>query len=140
MGHEVMALFNSQLNPSHDHALRAVMAALEVRDAFLQLYEELGIAPDPHYYRIGINTGIATLGNVGSVSRREFTAIGDTINTAKRIEENASYGQVLISESARAHILKTNGGSPPDLRFGERLELTAKGKATILVVYEVFRN
>ena len=87
MGNVVMALFNTQLNPMTDHTLNAVKAILDIREKFEALYSELGINPNPHYYRGGIHTGIATLGNVGSIKRREFTAIGDTINTSKRIEK-----------------------------------------------------
>ena len=68
MGNEIMVVFNSQLNPEpDDHALRAVHAALALRDGFLDLYKELDPSDtNPHYYRIGIHTGVATLGNVGS--------------------------------------------------------------------------
>ena len=53
---------------------------------------------DQAFFRIGIYTGIATLGNVGSQDRREFSAIGNTVNMAKRLQENALPGQIIISE------------------------------------------
>src|SRR5690606_16283349 len=83
MGNEIMVLFNTQLNPEPYHALRAVEMALDIRDAYIELYSRLGINPDPHLYCVGIHTGVATLGNVGSVNRRSFTAIGDSINLSK---------------------------------------------------------
>lgn len=101
MGTEIMALFNTQLNPLPNHAACAINAALQIHEHFAVIYGSLGI--DKAQYRIGINTGVATLGNVGSNTRRDFTAIGDAINLAKRLEEIALDGQILISEDVRAH-------------------------------------
>jgi len=61
MGNEIMGLFNTQLNPSEDHAWLAVQAALEMVEDYRVLAQELGEQPIP-YYRIGIHTGVATLG------------------------------------------------------------------------------
>lgn len=136
MGNVVMALFNTQLNPMEDHSLHAVKAALAIRTAFLEVYSELGINPNPHYYRAGIHTGIATLGNVGSVRRREFTAIGDTINTAKRIEENCVYGKMIISDATYNHLQPyLNGDSQIQIADGGTVKM--KGKASEMQVYEV---
>lgn len=139
MGNIVMALFNTQLNPMENHALHAIEAALDIRDAFIAYYQELGIAPDPHYYRIGMNTGVATLGNVGSLNRREFTAIGDNINVSKRMEENAQAGQIIINEATYQHIL-THGGVPAHIRFEERPRIVVKGRKQPVGIYEVFRS
>lgn len=138
MGHEVMALFNSQLNPQDHHAILAVEAALIMRDAFVDLYTQLGISPDPHYYRVGINTGVATLGNVGSLSRRDFTAIGDTINLAKRLEENAGAGQIIVSDTTRQHIAGA-GGLPSSVAFHPLEAIQVKGRQQRTPIYEVFR-
>ncbi|GAB4513147.1 MAG: hypothetical protein OHK0046_13640 [Anaerolineae bacterium] len=141
MGTEIMVLFNTQLNPMEDHALRALKTALQIREAFLTLYAELGIDPDPHFYRIGMNTGIATLGNVGSLSRREFSAIGDTINLSKRLEENATSGQLIIGEATYAHLHKTlNGQSLEGIRFEEREPVQVKGRQQKTRIYEVFKS
>ncbi|MBC6955198.1 MAG: GAF domain-containing protein [Chloroflexi bacterium] len=101
MGTEIMALFNTQLNPMANHAACAINAAIQIHENFSVIYASLGI--DHAQYRIGINTGVATLGNVGSNTRRDFTAIGDAINLAKRLEESALDGQIVISEDVRAH-------------------------------------
>lgn len=137
MGTEIMALFNTQLNPQENHALHAATAALLIRTRFAELYEQLGIHPNPHYYRIGVHSGIATLGNVGSFTRRDFTAIGDTINLAKRLEENATDGQIIISEETQQLILATVGTKAP-CRFEEREPIKAKGRQQFTRVYEVF--
>ncbi len=141
MGQEIMGLFNSQLNPLEDHAARALAAALHMRESFIQLYAELGLNPDPHYYRIGMHTGVATLGNVGSEIRRDFTAIGDAINLSKRLEENAAAGQIIISEDTRQHIDRY----PGLLRVGalqlmERDALQVKGRQQRTRIYEVLHT
>ena len=140
MGTEIMALFNTQLNPMDNHAMNAVEVALDIRDALLALYNELGINPEPHYYRIGMHTGVATLGNVGSLSRREFTAIGDTINLSKRLEENSARGQIIISEHTFAHLQETNNGVPAHVRFEERGAIQVKGRQQAIGIYEVFKS
>ena len=138
MGNEIMVLFNSQLNPDTNHAHCAVLAALELRDAFVELYQKLGIDPQPHLYRLGIHTGVATLGNVGSVNRRSFTAIGDTINLSKRLQENATGGQIIISEDTLNHILDHNPNQT-EIGFEEREPIQVKGRTQHTRIYEVFR-
>lgn len=140
MGTEIMALFNTQLNPMENHAQRAVEAALLMRDEFIQLYQRLGINPNPHYYRIGIHTGLATLGNVGSLNRRDFTAIGDTINLAKRLEENTTNGQIIISENTHDHMIAFSTNRLVPLDFVEREPLKVKGREQYTRIFEVFRK
>ena len=139
MGNEVMVLFNTQLNPSPDHALCAVEGALVARDAFCELYARLGMKPDPHLYRIGIHTGVATLGNVGSLNRRNFSAIGDSINLSKRLEETAAPGQIIISEDTLQHI--TRGQSvPASIHLAERGAVQVRGRTQQTRIYEVYRH
>lgn len=138
MGNEIMVLFNTQLNPEPYHALRAVEMALDIRDAYIELYSRLGINPDPHLYCVGIHTGVATLGNVGSVNRRSFTAIGDSINLSKRIQEHGQQGQIIISEDTLRHIQAT-AGAVSHIRFEECEPLQARGRQQLTRIYEVFR-
>ncbi len=140
MGTEVMALFNSQLNPMDDHAARAVEAALLLRSAFLDFYARHGIEPDRHFYRVGIHSGVATLGNVGSLSRRDFTALGDTINLAHRLLENALPGQIIISETTCSLIQAALGPQPDGIYFEARESIKAKGRQQATPVYEVFKT
>lgn len=136
MGNEIMVLFNTQLNPQMDHALRAVQMALALRNDFRALYRQFGVAPQVDYYRIGIHSGIATLGNVGSTNRRSFTAIGDTVNLAKRLEENAKDGQILVSEETVSAI---SPGSRA-IRFKELGTIQVKGRQQHTRVFEVFER
>lgn len=98
MGDAVMALFNTQLNPQEDHAERAVRTALDMQFA---LDEHLKTVPaDRHlHFSIGIHTGEAVAGNVGSSFRKDFTVIGDAVNLAKRLEETAKSKEIIISQS-----------------------------------------
>jgi class 3 adenylate cyclase len=95
MGDAVVGLYNTQLNPQEDHAIRAVRSALAMLNDVADLHETL---PDNQrlYYGIGVHTGVATLGNVGSPRRKEFTVIGDSLQIAKFVQENAS-NDVIIS-------------------------------------------
>jgi class 3 adenylate cyclase len=140
LGNEIMVLFNTQLNPDPLHPLHAVEMALHMREAFLGLYEELGIEGTAHQYTIGIHTGVATMGNVGGMNRRSFTAIGDTINLAKRIQESFQPGQIVVSGSTVAHI---EAHAPPEayagIGFVEREPMLARGRQQQTRIFEVHR-
>lgn len=139
MGNEVMALFNTQLNPKKNHAQLALECALLMRDRFVELYRDMGIDPDPHYYLIGMFTGDATLGNVGSFQRREFTALGNSINTAKRIQENTAPGAITIVQQTLDHI-RTNNDGHSRYDFRPREPIFGKGLSVGIQAYEVFRS
>ncbi len=101
MGDAVVGLFNTQLNPQEDHAERALRAAMAMVDQVLGLHKKL--PPDQRLlYGIGVHTGFAVLGNVGSPRRKEFTAIGNSLQFAKLLQENALGGEVIISEDTYA--------------------------------------
>jgi PAS domain S-box-containing protein len=133
MGSEIMALFNTQLNRSEDHAWDALQAALDMIQALRQAYRQ---SRDTVYFRLGIHTGEATLGNVGSTQRREFTALGDSINLGKRLEENARNGELLISEAtylaAKPHLAKA-----PHIDITPQGTLQVKGRQQATPVYKV---
>jgi class 3 adenylate cyclase len=128
LGDAVMAWFNAPF-AQPDHALRAVRAALGIRRAVDKLQGEL---PGEFHlsFGAGIHFGEAVLGLVGAEERLEYTAIGDSVNTAKRIQENAAAGQILISREVYA--LVRNAVSA---RAVEPIQ--AKGKSQPVEVYEV---
>ncbi|MCC6802005.1 MAG: GAF domain-containing protein [Anaerolineae bacterium] len=96
IGDAVTGLFNTPLNAQTDHALRAVRAAYNMVYDVRALHEVL---PEDQrlFYGIGIHTGSAVLGNVGSQDRREFSAIGDAVELSKLLQENAERGEIIVS-------------------------------------------
>ncbi len=91
IGDGIMVLFNVPYD-QEDHADRAVRAAVRMMRSIEQM--DLGLT-----FGIGINTGEVVAGNIGSSKRMDYTAIGDTVNTASRICSVAGPGEILISES-----------------------------------------
>jgi class 3 adenylate cyclase len=99
-GDAVMAVFGAP-RPAADHAERAARAALQVQ----RRSEELSVEhPTWPRFRIGLNSGPALVGNIGSDQFRSFTAIGDTTNMAQRFQALAEPGQVVIGPSTAALI------------------------------------
>jgi PAS domain S-box-containing protein len=128
MGDAVMAWFNAPI-PQVDHTLRAVRAALDIQKAVCALQDQL-----PREYNlsfgVGIHFGEAVLGLVGTEKRLEYTAVGDSVNTAKRIQENAASGQILISSEACAVVKDQVKVRPVEA-------VLAKGKSQPVQVFEV---
>jgi len=133
MGSEIMGLFNTQLNPSSDHAFSAVLAAIDIVKEFNDLYHES--LQDP-YFRMGIHTGIATMGNVGGTHRREFTAIGDTINLAKRLEENADPKQIIISKDTYDQCV-TELNQLSNVSVTPQDNILVKGRSQLTQIFEI---
>jgi class 3 adenylate cyclase len=96
VGDAVMALFNAPARQP-DHALRAARAALGMQAAIEAAAER---ETDWPRFRVGVNTGPALVGNIGSDELRNFTAIGDTVNLAARLEQEvAEAGQVVLGDA-----------------------------------------
>jgi adenylate cyclase len=101
IGDSVMAFWNAPASNPH-HALSACKAALACRDAFLQSAQGMQAATLGQVgLRIGVNSGSALVGNIGSRDRLNYTAIGDVVNVASRLESlNKRYGtDILIGEA-----------------------------------------
>lgn len=138
MGDAVMALFNA---PDDDpyHAWRAMCAATSMQRRLKELTEEW---EHKMCFSIGINTGEAIVGNIGSMSLRNYTAIGDTVNLAKRLQEVAASGQVLASRSSyEAAIRRAPTGR--DEIGQEQIAMQAlgtipvKGRVQPVLIYEI---
>lgn len=105
IGDGVMALFGAPIEyPNHPEL--AIRAALEIRKHANRLEQECirkwGVGVK---FGIGINCGPAVVGNIGSeMLRLDYTAIGDTVNLAARLESNANPGQILISEEVSRRV------------------------------------
>lgn len=100
IGDAIMGLFGAP-RTQPEHPLLAARAALAMRDSVAAM---VGDDPDLPRFRIGVNTGPATVGSIGSQRRKLFTAIGDTVNLASRLEGAADVGQVVIGEETYAVI------------------------------------
>ena len=111
VGDAVMALFNAPARQP-DHALRAARAALGMQAAIEAVAER---EPDWPRFRIGVNTGPALIGNIGSDEFRNFTAIGDTVNLAARLEQEvAEAGQVVLGPTTHEAIKQLAIARPLD--------------------------
>ncbi len=130
MGDAIMAWFNAPI-PQPDHTLRAVKAALAMRASIEALYREL--PPQAHLaFGAGIHVGDAVLGLIGTEKRLEYTAISDSVNTAKRIQEGAAHNQILISLEAYERVKDQVYARPVT-------PLSVKGKTQPIAVFEVIR-
>jgi PAS domain S-box-containing protein len=128
LGDAVMAWYNAPL-PQPDHTLRAVKTALAIHEAVEALHREL--PEDAHLdFGVGIHYGEAVLGWIGTEKRLEYTAISDSVNTTKRIQENSAKNQILISREAYERVKDEIEAKP-------NLPISAKGKTQPLEVYEV---
>lgn len=131
MGDAVMALFNAPIRPQEDHALRAVRTACAMRSD-IQAYHKTVPAADRLQLGIGVHTGDAVVGNVGSPDRLDYSAMGDSVNLAKRLQEVAEPDQVLISEDTYKLV--------KDKVEVRQLEpIVVKGRSQQTRVYELLR-
>jgi PAS domain S-box-containing protein len=128
LGDAIMAWFNAPL-PQADHTLRAVKAALRLREAILTLHQQLP-KKDRLFFGTGIHIGEAVLGWIGTEKRLEFTAISDSVNTARRIQEHAAENQILISKDAYLRV-------QAEVEVKKMPPIRVKGKSRPLEVYEV---
>jgi class 3 adenylate cyclase len=125
-GDAIMVVFNA-VDEQPDHALRAARAALGMRDEVMRVaYAH----PDWPRFRIGVNTGPATVGHVGAAQVRSFTAIGDTTNLSARLQAQAHAGHIVISQSTRQAI-----GGRAQVEWLGRLDL--KGKRDLVEAFEL---
>ncbi len=133
MGDCVMAFWGAP-RPTEHHAERAVRAGIKMLDYIDDAVQEGKV----HDFRVkgcgvGIATGPAVVGNIGSADRLDYTVIGDTVNTASRICGVAGAGQVVVTE-------ETKDALGPDFRTAPLPPLVVKGKVEPLAVFQVLRE
>lgn len=126
LGDGVMALFNAPA-PQSDHALRAVRSAVTIRDAVLARQAE---GQPTLRVRIGIHTGESVVGNVGAQEFMNYTAIGDTVNVAKRLQEQAEENTIVVSADTAALL-------PPSVRQTALGPWTVKGRQAPVEVHRI---
>ncbi|CAN5266261.1 hypothetical protein BH23CHL1_BH23CHL1_08370 [soil metagenome] len=128
LGDGLMAIFNAPV-PVPNHEAAAIQAALSMQTILASLPDHF---PAGVGYGIGIHTGEAIVGNIGTAELMNYTAIGDTVNVASRLQSEAHPGQVLISDATYrrvAHRFKVE-------HLGER---PVKGRNEPVTMYRVLR-
>ena len=136
IGDAVMAEFGAPL-PYPDHARRALKAALGMareaegfKEWMRTRFPDRGLAE--FGIGVGLHTGEAVIGSIGTPKRKEFTAIGDTVNAASRLEGITKEMKCVIAASQA-----TVEAAGPGLRTGKRETVHVKGRAEAIVVYEI---
>lgn len=133
IGDAVLVLFGApDFTDDRDQALRAVRMAVEMQEAMAALnanWASAGI-PETLTVRMGINTGIATVGNFGSAERTKYTALGKQVNIAARIQSQCEPGKVLIGHTTWLLVRDEVACTPKG-------ELELKGLRKPMPAYEV---
>lgn len=97
LGDGLMALFNAPID-LEQHVFRAVKSALEIKNELPNFYEQL-----PQRFQlqvnIGIHSGLAVVGNIGASDLMDYTAVGDTVNLAARLQGLSQQGQISVSKA-----------------------------------------
>ena len=130
IGDATMAVFNAPFDLD-DYIFRAVSAAMDIASGSEELEKKLSARFGRTVsFGIGVHCGNAIVGNIGCEHRMDYTAIGDTVNTAARLESNAARGQILISkdvyEAVKDRITVSDIGVIP-----------LKGKSNEIYVYQL---
>jgi adenylate cyclase len=129
IGDAIMAVFGAPLDMP-DHAERAIRAALEMRERLEEFNIERKEGPTLKI-RIGINSGKVVAGEIGSINKKEYTVLGDTVNTASRLESSvAKPMMIVIGENTQAVVRD-------QFEFRSLGKATLKGKENEVEVYEV---
>lgn len=130
VGDATMAVFNAPFDLD-DYIFRAVATAWDMQAGADRIAEQFRERYGKSVsFGIGVNCGNAVVGNIGCDFRMDYTAIGDTVNTAARLESNARPGQILISKDVYDAVKDRVDVSP----IGE---IPLKGKSNGVFVYQV---
>ena len=130
IGDAAMAVFNAPFD-LEDYIYKAVCTARDIAAGSQQLEERLiKRFGKTISFGIGVNCGRAVVGNIGCDFRMDYTAIGDTVNTAARLESNAKKGQILISKQVYEAVKER-------VEVTEIGEIPLKGKTKGVFVYQL---
>jgi len=126
IGDACMAIFNAPMD-LEDHENKAVKTAIEMQEAIKELNKELS-----HEIAIGVgvNTGEAVIGNMGSSTRFDYSAIGDAVNTAARLESATKEAGVDI-------LIGENTAQSVNYKLKSLKAMKVKGKAKALKIYTI---
>lgn len=129
IGDCIMAFWGAPI-PDERHAQNAVACALDMQKALLEFREELGAAAADFDVGIGIHSGAAVVGFIGAEQKLEYTAIGDTVNLASRVEGlTKGVARILVSSD-------TVEACASQFRFVSRGSFKVKGRAQEVQLYE----
>lgn len=130
IGDATMAVFNAPFD-TEEYVFKAVSAAWDIVQGGNRIEEEYLKRYGKHVgFGVGIHCGPAVVGNIGCDFRMDYTAIGDTVNTAARLEANAPRGTVYISEAVYESVQDRIEAEPVG-------EIPLKGKTVGVMVYSV---
>jgi class 3 adenylate cyclase len=133
IGDSVMTYFGAPI-PDSNHSIQAVSAAIEIRNAIAARNQQIKVDDTPERLAvdlgIGIHTGPVVVGNIGSDHRTDFTAIGDPVNVAHRLEKLARPDEILVSEAVHRRVR-----SVVPMRFEGERQLS--GRAEPVHVYSI---
>ena len=130
IGDATMAVFNAPFDLD-DYVYKAIQTAIAIRNGSKELAERLQEKFGKTIsYGIGVNVGDAVVGNIGCEFRMDYTAIGDTVNTAARLESRAKAGEILISEAVYKKVQERINAEPVG-------EMELKGKSVPIKVYRL---
>ncbi|MBC7813236.1 MAG: response regulator [Burkholderiales bacterium] len=116
-GDGLMAIFNAP-DQQEDHAIRAAVAALDLISVAKEMSERRGYSLS---FSVGLHLGEAVVGYVGTAQAMNYTAIGDVVNLAKRIQEHAAPGQILITDTVHEQLGELATSQPlGQLKFKNR--------------------
>lgn len=133
-GDAIIAFWNAP-TAQENHGLRALEAAVVCQQRLAEMRGKLAIrAGCPMYMRIGLNTGTAVVGNMGSRNRFNYTMLGDAVNLAARLEGlNKQFGTYIMCTRATKESAEKYGTS---LKFRELAEVTVVGKKEAVNIFE----
>jgi class 3 adenylate cyclase/tetratricopeptide (TPR) repeat protein len=128
MGDAVLAFFGAP-TAHEDDPLRAVLAGLDIVDGIQSFRQEISSEFDLDFnVRVGINTGVVVVGEMGSALAGEYTAMGDAVNLAARMEQTAKPGTIQITKETYRLV-------EPWIEIEELGEIEAKGKSDLVPAY-----